>query len=102
MNKKAKRVVHRLRKAGKPELAARLIEAFKLDKEFDSQKVDEFELEVDPGLASLDDDEVSSKTRNLERFIPASASMPDDLEDEKSLVFDTGVFRVPKGLRRKK
>ena len=101
MDKKAKRIARKLRESGKPELAQRLVEAFKLDKAFNKKQPEELEIEPDTELASLDDEEVAKKTRNLERFIPATAALPDDLEDEQSLVFDTGVFRVPPGLRRK-
>ena len=63
-------IARKLRDAGKPELAARLIEAFKLDKKIGS---DPLEIERDQGLATVDDDEVTNNSDQLEQFIPASA-----------------------------
>lgn len=88
---KARRLAKRLREIGQHDTAQRLVEAFNLDREFsDSERVD---LTPDESLAEIDDEEIVHKVRDLEKFIPAFAMLPDDLEDEQSLVFDTGVFR---------
>lgn len=92
--KKAQKIARNLRSAGKPDLATRLIEAFNLDKtrgrsDLDLDDIDEMD---------VDDEEVAQSVADLERYIPVSASMPDELDDEVSLNFDTGQFRA---LRRR-
>jgi hypothetical protein len=89
--KKAHQVASRLRGIGQFDTARRLVEAFNLDKEF---FVGQPELAPDEAMADLDDDEVTSALPGLERYIPVEASLPDDLDEEGELVFDTGVFEV--------
>jgi len=85
----AQAAVKSLRAVGKPDLARRLAEAFDLD--IGAQTLD---ISPDESLADVDEEEVVKSLPHLERFIPASASVPDELDDEKSLNFDTGVFRI--------
>lgn len=89
--KKARQVASRLQGVGQYDTARRLVEAFNLDKEF---FVGSPELAPDEAMADLDDDEVAAALPHLEHLIPVEASLPDDLDEEGELVFDTGVFRV--------
>lgn len=87
--KKAQQVASRLRSVGQFETARRLVEAFNLDKQF---RVGQPELTPDELMADIDDDEVSAALPHLEHLIPVEASLPDDLDEEGELDFDTGVF----------
>lgn len=92
MNRKTRvrRLTSRLRQSGNLNAARRLVEAFDLDDDFGTDLQDI----TDESIADIDDSEIALRARDLAIFIPTAATLPDELEDEESLVFDTGVFRV--------
>lgn len=88
--KKVRQVASRLRSVGQFETARRLVEAFNLDKQF---RIGQPELTPEEAMADIDDDEVSAALPHLEHLIPVEASLPDDLDEEGELDFDTDIFR---------
>lgn len=71
------------RPTGRPELSEQLAEA---------HAIEGLPLETP---ADLDPDEVQAHVQDLKRLVPAEAYVPDDLDDEKSLVFE-----IPRSVKR--
>ena len=96
---KARQIAERLSRLGHEADAKRLVEAFELDAKFEDGE----NLDIDQeASAELDDVEVNFSARELERYIPASATMPE-LDDERSMSSDiTGVFRRTKLRQRRR
>jgi len=85
------------RRKPKPQMAKRLAEAFRLDIDLGQT----LEVEPNPELAELDDEEVALRAKKLARFIPAAASLPEP-DEEEPISADTGVFKDPMRRRRRR
>jgi len=71
------------RPIGRPELSEQLAEA---------HTIEGLSLETP---AELDPEDVEAQVHDLKRLVPAEAYVPDDLDDEKSLVFE-----IPKAVKQ--